>query len=231
MGLQKIACAVTLAMASAGSALATPLTMEYAKTALGGGLFQYDFTLALDNHDGSWAAGQQWDWIVFGDTDSSGSLYKGFDPDGTGGAAAAWTTTGYSAPISNVTSSWGAHNGATLAVGATTVALPGWQPLAVGDEISWAGVSTVNFLAGQMTWSALVTGGGAQRVNFDVAHRVASIPEPSALALVALALALAGLAATRSKARLQGLTAGVSLSWPAARCIRYGSSATNSGAP
>jgi hypothetical protein len=46
---------------------ATPLRMEYSVTDLGAGAFQYEFSLILDNHDGTWFTGQGFNWIIFGD--------------------------------------------------------------------------------------------------------------------------------------------------------------------
>jgi hypothetical protein len=37
-----------------GSVGATPVTMDYTKTSLGGGQFKYELALTLDNHDSSW---------------------------------------------------------------------------------------------------------------------------------------------------------------------------------
>ncbi len=46
---------------------ATPLRLEYSVEDLGTGLFQYEFSLILDNNDGSWFSGQGFNWIIFGD--------------------------------------------------------------------------------------------------------------------------------------------------------------------
>lgn len=185
MKLQQIAALVGLSLAVTTTAWATPLAMEYTKTSVGAGLYQYDFSLTLDNHDGSWNAGQQWDWIVFGDN-----------------LGWTWNTLSFSAPISTVTTSSGGHNGPTLALASNSVVLPGWQPLAIGDEITWSGTSSLNVADGLMKWSSLVVGGGAANVYFEQAWRAgtapsASVPEPSALALAGLALA--GLALTRGR--------------------------------
>ena len=45
---------------------ATPLGLNYSVTSLGS-WYNYDFELILDNNDGSWAAGQGWNWLIFGD--------------------------------------------------------------------------------------------------------------------------------------------------------------------
>ncbi len=184
MKLKKITALVALSLAAVAPAWAIPLTMAYTKTAVGAGLYQYDFSLTLDNHDGSWTAGQQWDWIIFGDN----LPYTN------------WNTLSYSAPISAVTSSSRGHNGPTLALATNGVVLPGWQPPAIGDEITWSGTSSLNVADGLMKWSSLVVGGGAANVNFEQAWRAGtapstSVPEPSALA----GLALAGLAWTRKR--------------------------------
>ena len=50
-----------------GIALATPLRMDYSVSDLGGGIYDYEFALVLDNNDSSWSAGQGWGWIIFGD--------------------------------------------------------------------------------------------------------------------------------------------------------------------
>ena len=46
---------------------ATSVRLEYSVVDLGAGTFQYEFSLILDNHDGTWTAGQAFNWIIFGD--------------------------------------------------------------------------------------------------------------------------------------------------------------------
>ncbi|MDR7269657.1 hypothetical protein J2X20_002286 [Pelomonas saccharophila] len=195
--LKKFAFAAALATAAA-SAAAAPLTLTYTKSALAGGLYGYDFRLTLDNHDGSWSAGQQWDWIIFGESGLSAPSL--FDTNGSASGGLSWTTTSFAAPITTVTESSGGHNGPTLAVGANSVVLPGWSPATLGDFIGWSGTSTVNVTDGTMKWSALMAGGGAQPINLELANpqAAARLPEPAALALVAIALAGVGAARRRS---------------------------------
>lgn len=193
--LKKIAVIASLATAAAG-ALAGPLTMTYTKSTLAGGLYGYDFALTLDNHDGSWSAGQQWDWIIFGE--SGLNMPSLFDTNGAAAGGMSWTTTAFSAAINSIVQSGGGHNGPTLAIGPNGVTLPGWSPTALGQSLTWSGTSTVNVADGTMKWSALVTGNGAQTVSLDAANPN-RVPEPASLALVAVALAGAG--AMRRRAR------------------------------
>lgn len=62
----------------AGSLNAVPMTMQYQVADLGGGIYQYDFILVVDNNDNSYAAGQGWGWLIFGDQQSASSPLTGW---------------------------------------------------------------------------------------------------------------------------------------------------------
>jgi hypothetical protein len=177
--MKRLARLAALAFALMGSiawdhspAGAAPLTLSYDITTLASG-YRYDFKLTLDNHDGSWAAGQEFDWIVIGDRQAT---------SGPAGSFGSWSWT--SVPLGFGTSaSSGYHNGPTLYFGAS-VALPGWKPTALGETLAFSGIGA-NFLdQGALRWSILNSTG----VNpaFDAADltavdgRVIGVPGPLA---------------------------------------------------
>ena len=184
----KIICVLALFFVSLmGNVHATPLRMDYTTTDLGGS-YLYDFTLTLDNHDGSWALGKQWDWINFGDTDYAASTYVGFDIDGSGGVSADWTTlTTSSGDFSISGPSGGSHNAPYVQFG-SNILIPGWMPSSVGESFSWSGTSGVYIDPGDLYWSSLITAGGASLVQFEQANHITSVPEPSISTLLASGL-------------------------------------------
>src|SRR5712691_11416561 len=122
--------AVALLAACAGTASATPLRLDYCVDVLTSGRYQYTFTLTLDNHDGTWASGQAWRWLIFGDANGAPSPLTGWVDSGTVWPVGPWT--GY-------TNSGGGHNGPTF-----DYVLDYWTPPAVGASLTWRGTSTAN---------------------------------------------------------------------------------------
>ena len=170
--------AVLLLLLHASNAAASPLLLQYTTTDLGGGVYQYDFTLTLDNHDGSWVAGQEWDWLIIGDHDATNPV-----------GLADWTSTSFTAPIAQVACCTHGpdHNGVQVNIAPNDVLLPGWGPTALGDSIAWSGTSTSFVPDGQMFWTALVLGGGAVTTDFESAQpapQAAAVPEPASLFLL-----------------------------------------------
>jgi len=152
--------AAAAVVVAAGSASATPLRLEYTVTDIGGGTFQYDFTLILDNNDNSWAPGQGWRWFIFGDcVGPCTSPLTAFVGDPSFLPVGPWT--GYS-------SSGGGHNGPTF-----SSVLDYWTPTAVGEQLTWRGTSTADLQEPDLKFSTLAgTLGGGIAADFEMAHRV-----------------------------------------------------------
>jgi hypothetical protein len=168
-----VCAAIAVSMGLATSALATPLKMEYCVTPVGG-LFEYKITLTLDNNDGSWASGQGWGWIMFGDIPGpAASPLNDFVMNPASFPIG---------PYTELTSAGGAHNGPTLGPiwtppgPPTTFVMNLWVPNAIGDKLEWTGTSASNLAQGQMLWSNLWFGGGATIAEFIVGDLVCENP-------------------------------------------------------
>ncbi|WP_296932578.1 PEP-CTERM sorting domain-containing protein [uncultured Marinobacter sp.] len=163
---------------STGLAQATPLKLDYSVEDVGAGLFNYEFYLTLDSNDGSWAPGQGWGWLVFGDAQFAATPLTDFVGDPNDLPIGPWTVYG---------NSFGAHNGPTL-----QSVVDYWVPNFVGETLNWSGTSTADLLDGDLLFSTLVSIDGGVRADFEVATRippiVADVPEPSSLGLIGLGL-------------------------------------------
>src|SRR5690348_4755689 len=136
--LANIGCAVSMAVGLM-LVLATPsranvLDLSYTATPDGPGIYLYNFQLTLTNTDGSWAPGQGWDWIIFGDC--AGPCTSPLTN---------WSGLSQDSPFVGFTTSSGGHNGPTL----NPVINSYWVPTAVGDTLKWSGTSTADLGQGQ----------------------------------------------------------------------------------
>jgi hypothetical protein len=186
------ASALALAFATGAAHADSPLNLTYSVSPDAGGLYDYTFKLTLDNHDGSWAAGQSWGWIIFADvTWPTTSPLNDFT-----------LTSPAPAPFGGLSFSFGGHNGPSLIfvngnVGAYT-------PTAVGDYLTWSGTSATDVAPGDMYFSTLVNRDGAHAADRQLANlTVSSVPEGSTPAMLAAGLGLLALAARRQRARTQ----------------------------
>lgn len=143
----------------AASLEATPLRLDYSKSWSSNGVVFYTFTLALENADESWAPGQGWSWLIFGDSPTvDGSPFTDFTMSNGLFGFGPWST---------VTTSSGAHNGPTLGPLSEF-----WVPNAVGDFITWQGYSTSNVPDGSLFFSTFFTQGGAVAADFVAANNI-----------------------------------------------------------
>jgi uncharacterized membrane protein YgcG len=146
---------------------ATPLVLDYVKSDHGNGLVYYTFTLTLQNHDSSWAPGQSFGWVIFGDSPTvDGSVFTDF------------TYISGNGPWSETTMVTGAHNGVLL--GPTNLM---WTPTQVGDSIVWHGSATRDVPDGTIRFSTLSGLGGAVPATFAPTGPQAP-PEPGPLVTV-----------------------------------------------
>ncbi len=140
-------------------ASAVPIRLDYTITDIGGGLFDYEFFLIVDNNDGSFLPGQGWRWLIFGDQQEAPSPLTAFVGDPGDLPIGPWTF---------YTSSSGFHNGPTLGD-----VLDYWKPTDVGDSLFWSGTSTAFLGQGELLWSTLAgTQGGGVPADFTVANLV-----------------------------------------------------------
>jgi hypothetical protein len=146
------------------------IDLQYIKTDLGGGTYQYDFKLILTNADNSYVAGQGWNFIVFGDVPMGTSTLNDFT----------LLSESFVNPNMSLGNSSGAHNGPTFldVVNPTT---GGWIPSHVGDFVTWSGTSSNNVADGTLLFSTLISINGANAADFQVAN---AVPEPNSLCLV-----------------------------------------------
>lgn len=159
------------------------LGLTYTVTPDGGGLYLYNFQLTLTNNDNTWASGQGWAYIVFGDC-----TYPCSSP------LTNWSGISVDSPYSGFTYSSGGHNGPVLDPVFTY-----WVPTSVGDTLNWSGTSTADLGQGELLFSSPFTENGAEVAVFQIANDLSTVPEPGTLALLGAGLLGIGLLVRRKR--------------------------------
>jgi len=184
-----VAC-VAVMIATTGQVQAGVLTLNYSTANVGGGYYQYDFTLILTNQDGSFLSGQNFNWIIFGD------VPVGLSPINDFGLI----SSSFPDPNMLLSKSSGGHNGPTF-LNPSNFLGGGWLPTGVNDFVSWSGISSNNITSG-LRFSTLV--GSGTMANFENANYITStVPEPTSIAVFAIGACIAGLGAARRRREKQ----------------------------
>lgn len=192
--------AAVLGFATVANAALThaPLTLYYSVTPTDG-KYQYDFSLVLDNNDGSWVPGQMFNWIIVGDAQNAPSPFEAdtFRPP-------VQTLNFFTKLPPNTFHSYsgGFHNGPTicwvLPTGNSCGLDAGFQPTVLGETLHFSGLGSVFLGQGDLLWSRLLAGpNGAFSNAFLVANLIT--PLPAALPLFVTGLGALGLLGWRRK--------------------------------
>lgn len=150
-------------------ASATPFTVYYDVTDIGGS-YQYDIDVVLDNNDGSWSSGQEFDWFSFGNQTDAFEFEGAFSDPVVSGAPAMFS----------VTESSGGANGPALCVGGCSVGDGGYVP-SLNETFSFTIMASTFLGAGELLWSNLsATGGNSSSFNIAVlGDPVSEVPLPA----------------------------------------------------
>lgn len=172
---------LALVLFSSPLGFATPLTLEY--NVSGVGLpYTYEFKLVLDNHDGSWTAGQGWNSLAFGLQYAPAEFANTWQTNSSSYPVGPWDTTIWG----GTSTSGGTLYSRALASSGSTASLH-WIPSFAGDYVEWFGTADVFLNDLELLWSTPgSTVGGAVRVQFEPAKRVGDYlhVEPAAAAAV-----------------------------------------------
>ena len=190
--------AAVLLVLSWAHASAAPMSITYSAVDAGESLWAYEFVVEFDNNDGTWAPGQKFDYLTFGNEQSATGQY---------GAFGDWTWTAIPA-IASPNFATGTFNGPTLNFCVTGISCKtsfkdgAWIPQSTGEILFFSGLSST-FIGDTILWSVLKTSGG-QLIRFESSAYGASYeanvlptPLPPALALLLSALAGLGIAGWR----------------------------------
>ena len=164
------------------AAQATPLSLYYEIEDIGGGLYNYEFTLTLDNNDGSWVSGQGWSWLTYGDRYCAPSPLTNFVGDNNDLPIGPWTYYTFSS---------GGHNGPTL-VDASYPSYDHWVPVSIGQSLNWSGTSNAYLGQGTLLFSTLWSLNNAVVADFEIAELGTTepvVPEPATIILFSAGLA------------------------------------------